>query len=81
MPMSTLPIRLDDDIVKRFNEASDAEKARWEEAFNLWWRVYFLPESRQKLEATVDYFRKKSIERGLTQEVLDEILKNEKGRV
>ncbi len=77
--MSTLPIRLDDDIVKKFNEASDAEKARWEEAFNLWWRVYFLSDPKQKLEAAVDYFRKKSKERGLTQEVLNEILRNEKG--
>lgn len=75
--MSTLPIRLDDDIVQKFLQASDSEKARWEEAFNLWWRVYFIPDPKQKLEAVTKYFRSKAEERGLTQEKLDEILADE----
>jgi hypothetical protein len=75
--MSTLSIRLDDDIVKKFMQASESEKARWEEAFNLWWRVYFITDPKQKLDAVTDYFRKKAQERGLTQEMLDEILADE----
>lgn len=75
--MSTLPIRLDDDIVQKFLQASESEKARWEEAFNLWWRVYFIADPKLKLEAATQYFRNKAEERGLTQEKLDEILADE----
>lgn len=75
--MSTLPIRLDDDIVQKFLQASEAEKARWEEAFNLWWRVYFISDPKQKLDAATQYFRNKARERGLTQEKLDEIIADE----
>ncbi len=72
--MSTLSIRFDDDIVQKFRQASESEKARWEEAFNLWWRVYFIPDPLQKLDVVTTYFRNKASERGLTQENLDEIL-------
>lgn len=72
--MRTLSIRLDDDIVQKFLQASESEKARWEEAFNLWWRVYFITDPKQKLDAVTEYFRKKAQERGLTQEKLEEIL-------
>lgn len=75
--MSTLPIRLDDDIIEKFRQASESEKARWEEAFNLWWRVYFIADPKQKLDVMTDYFRKKALEKGLTPEKLDDILADE----
>lgn len=75
--MSTLPIRVDDAIRDKFNNASPQERARWEEAFNLWWRVFFLDEPKQKLGAVVDYFRQKSAERGLTSDEMDALLKDE----
>jgi len=71
--MSTLSIRLDDEIVKKFQQASDTEKAQWEEAFNLWWRIYFVSDPKQKLDVVTKYFRKKSVERGLAQEIFDEV--------
>lgn len=75
--MSTISIRLDEEIVKKFQQASEAEKARWEEAFNLWWRVYFVSDPKQKLDVVTAYFRKKASERGLTQKQLDQILADE----
>lgn len=75
--MSTLAIRVDDLVREKFQQASQQERARWEEAFNLWWRLYFTEEPNQKLGVVVDYFRQKSAERGLTQEALDELLKDE----
>lgn len=72
--MSTLTIRIDDDIAQRFSQADEDEKAKWEEAFNLWWRVYFIPDPKDKLAATIQYFRLKAAERGLTTEELEQIL-------
>ena len=75
--MSTLAIRVDDLVREKFQKATQQERERWEEAFNLWWRVYFADEPNQKLGVVVDHFRQKSAERGLTQEVLDELLNDE----
>jgi hypothetical protein len=75
--MSTLAIRVDDFVREKFQNGTQQEQARWEEAFNLWWRIYFTEDAKQKLGLAVDYFRQKSIERGLTQEALDDLLKDE----
>ena len=72
--MSTIAIQVDDIIIKKFLQATEQEKARWEDAFNLWWRVYFIDNPQQKLALVVDCFRQKAQERGLTQEELDKIL-------
>ncbi|MEQ1747277.1 MAG: hypothetical protein ABMA02_17735 [Saprospiraceae bacterium] len=72
-----MSIRLDDEIVKKFQQASDEEKTRWEEAFNLWWRVYFVSDPKQKLELATTYYRKKAAERGLTEKKLAELLADE----
>lgn len=78
--MSTLAIRVDDSISQKFQAASEQERLRWEDAFNLWWSVYFADNPKQKLDLVVDYFRAKAKERGLTQAQLNEILKDETGR-
>jgi hypothetical protein len=78
--MNTLSIRVDDTISQKFQAASEQEKLRWEDAFNLWWRVYFADDPKQKLDLVVDYFRQKAKERGLTQQKLNEILEDETGR-
>lgn len=77
--MSTLAIRVDEAILDKFTNASESEKTRWEQAFNLWWQVYFMDSKTEKLGLVVDYFRQKAAERGLTQYELDEILSEKNG--
>lgn len=77
--MSTLAIRVDETILDKFSKASESEKTRWEQAFNLWWRVYFMDSKSEKLGVVVDYFRQKAVERGLSQRELDEILNEKNG--
>ena len=75
--MGILAIQVDDKIKEKFQTATPQERAQWEAAFNLWWRVYFIGEPKQKLAAVLDYFRQKSAERGLTEEELNALLKDE----
>lgn len=75
--MSMLTIRLDDDIAEKLSQASESERVRWEEAFNLWWRVYFISDPKQKLSTVTAYFRNKAQERGMTQKDIDEIVSDE----
>ena len=75
--MSTLAIRVDESILDKFQKASETEKNRYEDAFNLWWRVYFTDDKAGKLSLVVDYFRQKAVERGLSQQDLDEILNDD----
>ena len=77
MGTGTVAIRVDDIVRQKFMNATQQERARWEEAFNLWWKVYFTDTPQQKLSVAVDYFRQKSAERGLTPEVLDRLLSND----
>ncbi len=77
MGTGTVAIRVDDIVRQKFMNATQQERARWEEAFNLWWRVYFTDNPQQKLSLVVDHFRQKSAERGLTPEVLDRLLSND----
>lgn len=72
--MSTIAIRVDETVLAKFQQATETEKMRWEDAFNLWWCVYFTDDPKGKLSFVVDYFRQKAAERGLTQRELDEIL-------
>jgi len=75
--MSTLAIQVDDLVLEKFKSASPQEQLRLEELFNLWWKVYLSEEPKQKLRLVIDHFRQKAEGRGLTQEELDELLKDE----
>ncbi|MFN0037011.1 MAG: hypothetical protein ACKVUS_18305 [Saprospiraceae bacterium] len=77
MGNSTVAIRVDDIVRQKFMDATPQERIRWEEAFNLWWRVYFTDDAKQKLNIAVDYFRQKSAERGLSPDVLETMLKDD----
>jgi hypothetical protein len=75
--MSNITISVDDSIAQALANANADERSRMEEAFNLWWSVYFQQDKRNRLTQMVAYFREKSAERGITDWEIDKILNNE----
>jgi hypothetical protein len=71
-----ISIRVDSQTAEAYERATPEEKRKIQVLVNLWIGEFF-SDDRKTLMQVLDEVRRKAQERGLTQEILDSILKNE----